>query len=403
MGKKNPPNFYAVAKGRRTGIFTSWSECEAQVKGCANDFKGFATREEAVDFLQIKGVALDDAAPPSQSQCNLPPVKRVEMLAGKDGGALRATSGKDGGAFAGHKRQRDEDEPNAVSVGLVSCDFSNTRVLPYGPGDAAATQAHLLWFDGGSRGNGTSHAIAGSGAVIYRGTSKVWEGGQYLGCTTNNVAEYTGLLHGLEVAKKLGVSHLEVRGDSKLVVCQVKGEWKCEKPHLKALCARAKELLRAFRAITLLHVLRDGNAEADALANRAMDSKANFEDFEGPGEGPKPGSGVGGKHTGSASQRVTSHTDFIDLTDDSDVAPSGSKRCKIKVEAEADSRAAAASGGCAGSAPAAAEAQQVPLWQTQRDTLDAAQRRAFDAALRGSNLFLTGAPRSGCLRVCVLQ
>jgi hypothetical protein len=199
------------------------------------------------------------------------------------------------------------------------------------------------------------------------------------------------------------VSHLEVRGDSKLVVCQVKGEWKCEKPHLKALCARAQELLRAFRAITLLHVLRACNAEADALANRAIDSKTNFEeDCQRPGERAKEGPGVGGKHAGSASQRVASHTDFIDLTDDSDsVAPSGSKRCKVKVEAEADSRAAAASGGCAGSAPAAAAAQQVPLWQTQRDTLDAAQRRAFDAALKGSNLFLTGAPRSGCLRVCV--
>jgi len=165
---------------------------------------------------------------------------------------------------------------------LVGCDLSAgvdrvfeglsrhnriTGVLPYGASDPAAAQAHMLWFDGGSRGNGQAGAVAGSGTVLYRGATRVWQGGQYLGCTTNNVAEYTGLLHGLEVAKKLGVAQLEVRGDSKLVLLQVKGEWRCEKPHLQALCARAKELVQGFRACSLVHVPRAENAEADALAN----------------------------------------------------------------------------------------------------------------------------------------
>lgn len=79
-----------------------------------------------------------------------------------------------------------------------------------------------------------------------------------------------------------------MRGDSKLVLSQVKSEWKCEKPHLKPLCTRCQELVRTFRECSLLHVLRAQNAEADALANRAMDSKTNFENCIG-------GGGVGGK------------------------------------------------------------------------------------------------------------
>ena len=198
MGKKN---FYAVAKGRQTGIFCSWAECSAQVNGCASDFKGFATHAEAVAFLQSRGVAVDaSGAAPSQRL-------------GPNGGVAAAQHGAGGGALAGHKRFRD-DEPAPASLGIAGSGLGATQVQPYVPGDAAARQAHMLWFDGGSRGNGSAGAVAGSGAVMYRDDIKVWEGGHYLGCTTNNVAEYSGLLLGLEAAKKLGVSMLKVRSDS---------------------------------------------------------------------------------------------------------------------------------------------------------------------------------------------
>ena len=196
MGKKN---FYAVAKGRQTGIFCSWAECSAQVNGCASDFKGFATHAEAVAFLQSRGVAVDaSGAAPSQRL-------------GPAGGVAAAQHGAGGGALSGHKRGRDEEKAvSDTSHGIAGSGLGATQVQPYAPGDAASRQAHMLWFDGGSRGNGSAGAVAGSGAVMYRGDIKVWEGGHYLGCTTNNVAEYSGLLLGLEVAKKLGVSHLQV-------------------------------------------------------------------------------------------------------------------------------------------------------------------------------------------------
>jgi hypothetical protein len=183
-----------------------------QVKGCPAVFKGFATHEEAVAFMRQHGAAAE-----------------VAVLRAVPAGPLRP-DGAEAGGSAG-KRVRDMDRegsrtcsaPQMQAHGAVSCDFSDTQVEPYPSGDPARTQLHSLWFDGGSRGNGGASAVAGSGTVIYRGDSKVWEGGRYLGCTTNNVAEYTGLLHGLEVARVLGVSRLEVRGDSKLVILQVQG------------------------------------------------------------------------------------------------------------------------------------------------------------------------------------
>jgi ribonuclease HI len=136
--------------------------------------------------------------------------------------------------------------------------------------------------------------------VLYNVASKVCEGRRYLGCATNDVAEYTGLIHGLEVAKSLRVTHLEVRGDSQLVLSQVKGEWRCEKPHLKELCVRAQTLAASFRVCTFIHVLRARNlTQADALASRAMDSHADFEEMCPDGLGPEHDHSPGGKRARS--------------------------------------------------------------------------------------------------------
>jgi len=69
--------------------------------------------------------------------------------------------------------------------------------------------------------------------------------------TTNNVAEYTGLIIGLEKAQELGIKDAIVKGDSNLVVKQVKGEWKVKQPHLKPLCERAKLLAKQFNSIDI--------------------------------------------------------------------------------------------------------------------------------------------------------
>lgn len=141
-----------------------------------------------------------------------------------------------------------------------------------------------MFFDGGSRGNGTGRAVAGSGAVIFRSGTQVWSAGRFLGQVTNNVAEYDGLILGLEGAAKLGIRRLKIKGDSKLVVNQVQGQWKCNFPHLEVLLNDAKQRVAAFEQCEVEHVLRAGNSVADAMANRAMDLRRNFEEEHGPEE-----------------------------------------------------------------------------------------------------------------------
>jgi probable phosphoglycerate mutase len=126
--------------------------------------------------------------------------------------------------------------------------------------------------DGGSRGN---PGPAGYGALVRdAGTGDLLaERAESLGTTTNNVAEYSGLLAGLEAAAALGARRVDVRMDSKLVIEQVSGRWKVKQQHLKPLVARAQELLAGFDAVTLSWIPRAQNAAADALANSAMDGK----------------------------------------------------------------------------------------------------------------------------------
>jgi ribonuclease HI len=94
---------------------------------------------------------------------------------------------------------------------------------------------------------------------------------QYLGVTTNNVAEWSALIAGLEAADELGVRDLAVRLDSELVVKQLSGEYRVKHPNLQPLHAKAQRLLRRFASVDIAHVRRKHNADADALVNRALD------------------------------------------------------------------------------------------------------------------------------------
>jgi broad specificity phosphatase PhoE/ribonuclease HI len=126
--------------------------------------------------------------------------------------------------------------------------------------------------DGGSRGN---PGTAGYGAVVLdpgTGIPLAERAGQ-LGITTNNVAEYSGLIAGLEAARELGARRVDVRMDSKLVIEQCSGRWQVKQPHLKPLVARVKELLAQFDETSLQWIPRAQNGAADALANAAMDGR----------------------------------------------------------------------------------------------------------------------------------
>jgi ribonuclease HI len=126
------------------------------------------------------------------------------------------------------------------------------------------------YFDGASRGN---PGEAGAGACLVEDNGDlVWEYAEYLGKKTNNEAEYTALIRLLEEVRSRGITKIEARGDSKLVICQVKREWKINFPHLRELALKAWKLMDEVE-IELNWVPREKNKLADALSNRAIDDR----------------------------------------------------------------------------------------------------------------------------------
>ena len=125
--------------------------------------------------------------------------------------------------------------------------------------------------DGGSRGN---PGPAGYGVRIEREDGTVVELKEALGLATNNVAEYHGLLAALRWAVANGVSALQVRADSELIVKQMKGEYRVKNPGLQPLYEEAKSLVRQIGRVKFEHVRRELNTDADRLANEAMDEAA---------------------------------------------------------------------------------------------------------------------------------
>ncbi|GID32963.1 bifunctional RNase H/acid phosphatase [Paractinoplanes brasiliensis] len=126
--------------------------------------------------------------------------------------------------------------------------------------------------DGGSRGN---PGPAGYGSVVRDTDGQVLlERQGSLGVTTNNVAEYTGLVEGLKAAHELGATEVEVRMDSKLVVEQMSGRWQIKNAGLRPLAAEAAQWVARFGQVTFEWIPRERNKAADALANRAMDEAA---------------------------------------------------------------------------------------------------------------------------------
>lgn len=129
-----------------------------------------------------------------------------------------------------------------------------------------------LYIDGGARGN---PGPAGVGVVLRQVTPSqpLHEAGYFLGTATNNVAEYNGLIRGLQVAKEIGATELHIYSDSELLVKQIHGQYRVKSPDLKPLFERAKTLLTTLGRWSLEHVRREKNHRADELANMAMDAR----------------------------------------------------------------------------------------------------------------------------------
>jgi ribonuclease HI len=128
---------------------------------------------------------------------------------------------------------------------------------------------HTLYFDGCSKGN---PGRAGAGAVIYDSEmAEIWSSAEFVGPnSTNNEAEYTGLLIGLRRAVEMGITNLLVKGDSQLIVRQMKGEYKVKSVSLKPMHLEAVELAKEVGKIQYEHVYREFNKRADELSNLGL-------------------------------------------------------------------------------------------------------------------------------------
>ena len=138
----------------------------------------------------------------------------------------------------------------------------------------------IVEADGGSRGN---PGPAGYGSVVWTAdrSAVLAESKQAIGHATNNVAEYRGLIAGLEEAAKLGATEVEVWMDSKLVVEQMSGRWQVKHPDLeRAASSRPKAADARFDRISYAWIPRAENSHADRLANEAMDAAAELEAAE---------------------------------------------------------------------------------------------------------------------------
>ena len=130
-----------------------------------------------------------------------------------------------------------------------------------------------MYCDGGSRGN---PGVAGSGSVVYDASGETLGEIAYVvgKKSTNNVAEYYGLVRGLEACREVGATVVDVFMDSKLVVEQMTGRWKIKHPDMQKLAREARDLASSFEKVTYTWVPRAKNKKADELSNVAMDAAA---------------------------------------------------------------------------------------------------------------------------------
>ncbi|MGA8331604.1 MAG: bifunctional RNase H/acid phosphatase [Mycobacterium sp.] len=151
----------------------------------------------------------------------------------------------------------------------------------------------IVEADGGSRGN---PGPAGYGSVVWTAdrSTVLAESKQAIGIATNNVAEYRGLIAGLEEAAKLHATEVAVSMDSKLVVEQMSGRWQVKHPDLKTLNAEARSLASQFEQISYRWIPRAENSHADRLANEAMDASATT---DAVAETPAPPGWTGARGT----------------------------------------------------------------------------------------------------------
>lgn len=173
--------------------------------------------------------------------------------------------------------QRDEiTQSTQQLLGLQPIPFSPEgleKVVVLNDAKEATYDRIIAYSDGGSRGNPGPSA---SGYILMDETEKViYEGGTFLGITTNNIAEYQAVYLGLEKALELGASVVDFRLDSLLVVNQMNGIYKIKNTELTPINNRIHELMTQFEKVIFTHVRREYNQLADGMVNKILDGHEN--------------------------------------------------------------------------------------------------------------------------------
>ena len=132
------------------------------------------------------------------------------------------------------------------------------------------TEKVIIYVDGASRGNPGPAAIA---AIIHDEKGKpIVSLARRIGTTTNNEAEYRAIIAGLQKAVSMGIREVELKSDSELVVKQINGRYKVKKATLRTHYQKVIQLIGSLEDFTIAYIPREQNAEADALANKALNS-----------------------------------------------------------------------------------------------------------------------------------
>ncbi|MCW2974160.1 MAG: ribonuclease HI/probable phosphoglycerate mutase [Thermoleophilia bacterium] len=242
-----------------------------------------AVRDVLVQLLALDGLALVVACSASDAEIDLLAERGIALLLIERSRAVEAVATDVAGMLT---RRLDLPVTVAESLHFPTPELehsaptepaapdvftqSNAAAAHGSPANAdTATGTWRLHFDGGSRGN---PGPAAYGWVLYDPEgNEAYVDGVRVGRATNNVAEWTGLLRGMEHAASVGVKRLAVRGDSELVIKQITGVYKIKAPDLKPIAAQVKAVIPQFEHVDFAHVYRADNARPDELANEAMD------------------------------------------------------------------------------------------------------------------------------------
>ncbi|CAA0833695.1 RNase H family protein [Striga hermonthica] len=273
--KDDKEAFFVVRKGDLVGVYKSLSDCQAQVGTSICDppvsvYKGQAMPKDTEKYLMSCGLknALYSIRASELTEHFFGPLVPCHFQPSSRGETSAEPITKKRPQEALWSDYGEAAEPTLSSNDALPKHF---KLEPHRGVDQnqPVCRSCTIEFDGASKGN---PGQAGAGAVLRSDDGnyicRLREG---LGIATNNFAEYRGFILGLKYALREGFSSVRVRGDSKLVCMQIQGLWRVKNQNISSLYEEARKLKDMFGSFQIIHVLRDLNSEADALANLAVE------------------------------------------------------------------------------------------------------------------------------------